>query len=71
MFNNLVTSLNNILWSYVLIALLLILGIYFTIKSNFVQFRYFKEMIKLLGASSTDKKKGQISSFQAFCISTA
>lgn len=70
-FNNLVTSLNNILWSYVLIALLLILGIYFTIKSNFVQFRYFKEMIKLLGASSTDKKKGQISSFQAFCISTA
>ncbi|MEG2740541.1 alanine/glycine:cation symporter family protein [Clostridium sp.] len=71
-FNNIVSSLNNFLWSYVLIALLLILGIYFTIKSNFVQFRYFKEMIRLLGSSSVgDKEKGQVSSFQAFCISTA
>lgn len=70
--NNIVSSLNNFLWSYVLIALLLVLGVYFTIKSNFVQFRYFKEMIRLLGSSSNgDKKKGQVSSFQAFCISTA
>lgn len=69
--NDIVLSLNDFLWSYVLIALLLVLGVYFTLKSNFVQFRYFKEMIKLLGASSTNKKKGQISSFQAFCISTA
>lgn len=71
-FNNLVTSINDFLWSYVLIALLLVLGVYFTFKSNFVQFRYFKEMIRLLGASSTsDKEKGHVSSFQAFCISTA
>ena len=71
-FNNIVLSLNNFLWSYVLIVLLLTLGIYFTFKSKFVQFRYFKEMIRLLGASSpSDKEKGQVSSFQAFCISTA
>lgn len=69
--NNIVLSLNNFLWSYVLIALLLVLGVYFTLKSNFVQFRYFKEMVRLLGSSSTNKKKGEISSFQAFCISTA
>ena len=71
-FNNIVLSLNNFLWSYVLIVLLLTLGIYFSFKSKFVQFRYFKEMIRLLGAPSTsDKEKGQVSSFQAFCISTA
>jgi alanine or glycine:cation symporter, AGCS family len=70
-FNNIVSSLNNFLWSYVLIVLLLTLGIYFTFKSNFVQFRYFKEMIRLLGASTSDKNKGEVSSFQAFCISTA
>ncbi|MBC8630328.1 alanine:cation symporter family protein [[Eubacterium] tenue] len=71
-FNNIVLSLNNFLWSYVLIVLLLTLGIYFTFKSKFVQFRYFKEMIRLLGApSASDKEKGQVSSFQAFCISTA
>ena len=71
-FNNIVLSLNNFLWSYVLIVLLLTLGIYFTCKSKFVQFRYFKEMIRLLGApSASDKEKGQVSSFQAFCISTA
>ena len=71
-FNNIVLSLNNFLWSYVLIVLLLTLGIYFTFKSKFVQFRYFKEMIRLLGSpSASDKEKGQVSSFQAFCISTA
>ncbi|GAA0712621.1 alanine/glycine:cation symporter family protein [Paraclostridium ghonii] len=69
--NNIVLSLNDFLWSYVLIALLLVLGVYFTFKSNFVQFKYFKEMIRLLGASTTNKKEGQVSSFQAFCISTA
>lgn len=71
-FNNIVLSLNSFLWSYVLIVLLLTLGIYFSFKSKFVQFRYFKEMIRLLGApSASDKEKGQVSSFQAFCISTA
>ncbi|GAA0861847.1 alanine/glycine:cation symporter family protein [Paraclostridium tenue] len=71
-FNNIVLSLNNFLWSYVLIVLLLTLGIYFTFKSKFVQFRYFKEMIRLLGAPSpSNKEKKQVSSFQAFCISTA
>ncbi|SCI90281.1 Na+/alanine symporter [uncultured Clostridium sp.] len=71
-FNNIVLSLNNFLWSYVLIVLLLTLGIYFTFKSKFVQFRYFKEMIRLLGAPSpSNKEKSQVSSFQAFCISTA
>ena len=61
---------NTILWSYVLIALLIGAGLFFTIKTNFVQFRFMKEMVTLL----TEKNKGgdnSVSSFQAFCISTA
>lgn len=74
--NQIISNINDVLWGYILIALLIILGIYFSIKTRFVQFRYFKEMIRLLGdgltsSSKKDKKKGSISSFQAFCISTA
>ncbi|MGV8981483.1 alanine/glycine:cation symporter family protein [Clostridium sp.] len=67
---------NDILWSYVLIALLIFMGLYFSFKTKFVQFRYLKDMISLLtesvakSVSKSDKKKG-VSSFQAFCMSTA
>lgn len=61
---------NNLLWSYVLIVLLIGAGLFFTIKNNFVQFKFVKEMIVLLGEGSGKSEKG-ISSFQAFCISTA
>ena len=69
--NNIILQINNFLWSYILIALLLILGIYFSFKTKFVQFRYIKEMFRLLGDGISSKKEGSISSFQAFCISTA
>ena len=70
--NDFILKFNDILWTYILIAMLLILGIYFSFKTNFVQFRYIKEMFRLLGDGfSADKKNGSISSFQAFCISTA
>ena len=67
---NIVTNVNDFIWTYILIALLLIVGIYFSFKTKFVQFRYIKEMFRLLGDNS-NKKEGSISSFQAFCISTA
>ena len=71
--NNLVISINDFIWTYILIAMLITLGVYFTVKTKFVQFRYFKEMFRLLGdgTSRDAKKEGKVSSFQAFCISTA
>lgn len=68
-----IDSINTFLWSYILIAMLITLGLYFTFKTKFVQFRYFKEMFRLLGdgASKDSKTEGKVSSFQAFCISTA
>ncbi len=46
---NFISVLNNYLWSYILIALLISLGLFFSFKSKFVQIRYFKEMFRLLG----------------------
>ena len=68
-----IDSVNTILWSYVLIVMLIALGVYFTFKTKFVQFRYFGEMFRLLGdgAGKDAKSEGKVSSFQAFCISTA
>ena len=70
--DNLVVIVNELLWSKVLIIMLISLGIYFTFKTKFVQFRFFGEMFRLLGdGAKGDKKEGTVSSFQAFCISTA
>lgn len=53
--------------------MLIAIGFFFTFKTKFVQFTNIKEMFKLLGegSSSKDKSKGEVSSFQAFCIGTA
>ncbi|MFD1443155.1 alanine/glycine:cation symporter family protein [Thermoactinomyces vulgaris] len=64
-----VLAINDVLWTYVIVALLIVAGLYFTIRSRFVQFRFIKEMFRLLGEGMG--KKDGISSFQAFCISTA
>ena len=65
-----INSFNDFLWTYILVILLIVLGLYFSYKTNFVQFRHLKEMFRLLGDSNSTKK-GSVSSFQAFCISTA
>ena len=71
--NNLVVSFNDFLWGYILIILLIGAGLLFSFKTKFVQFRYVKEMFRLLGdgIGKSNKEKGGVSSFQAFCISTA
>ncbi|WP_085991104.1 alanine/glycine:cation symporter family protein [Oceanobacillus senegalensis] len=69
---NMVSFLNNILWSYVLIIVLIGLGLYFTIRSGFVQF-YLGEMFRVITdkRAYTDSGKKGTSSFQAFAISAA
>lgn len=65
-----INGTNTLLWSYVLIIMLIGIGLYFTFGTKFVQFRMIPEMFRLLGEGVNADKKG-ISSFQAFCISTA
>ena len=70
--NKLIMEANNFIWTYILIGMLITTGIYFTFRTKFVQFRNIKEMFRLLGdAGGKDTDKNSISSFEAFCISTA
>ncbi len=73
--NTIVSFMNTMLWSYVLIFMLIGLGLYFTVRSGFVQFRLFGEMFRLLtenvSKTVSGKKEEGVSPFQAFCISTA
>ena len=65
--------LNNILWSYVVIYGLLGIGIYFTWKTGFIQFRYLKEMTRVVFEKTPESKSGEkpISAFKSFCIGSA
>ncbi|MBO4984284.1 MAG: alanine:cation symporter family protein [Bacteroides sp.] len=68
-----ITLVNDVLWTYILIAVLLGCAAWFTWKTRFVQFRMFGEMVRLLGDSGGKGKDGEkhISSFQAYIISIA
>ena len=74
---NILNTINDWLWTYLLIGLLLIAAVWFTFKSRGVQFRMFGEMLRLLAASGKREGKGKtdshhtVSSFQAFAVSIA
>ena len=71
--NNLVlTPLNNFMYSKLLIFLLILAGVYFTIRTGAVQIRRIGDVRKIL-RERAEKKDGQrqVSSFQALMISTA
>ena len=72
MFNNLLASLNDFLYSYILIFLLVAAGIYSSIRTKFVQFRLISDAIKVLKEKAENNDNGKsVSSFQALMISTA
>lgn len=74
--NEWITAVNDAIWGYVLIAALVGCGVWFTVKTRFVQFRMLLEMIRLLTETAADtmtgdRKTKHISPFQAFAVSVA
>lgn len=75
--NSIVGQINNILWSYVLIALLILSGLLYTLRTGFAQGRLLGDMVALITgklSSLRDGEKkvaGQVTGFQAFCIAVA
>lgn len=82
--NTLLTDVNDIMWTYVLVVALIACGVWFTLKTGFMQFRMIPEMIRLLTDSAVETgqetmksdasgngKERHISSFQAFAVSLA
>ena len=68
MFETIINELNNALYSYVLIILLVLGGLYFTIRTRFAQFRLLGQQFKAV-TEKTDQNG--VSSFQALMVSTA
>ncbi|GAB6261484.1 sodium:alanine symporter family protein [Photobacterium sp. CCB-ST2H9] len=62
--------LNDLLWGSVLIYLLIGVGIFFTYRLGFIQFRHFLHMFQVMKNSRKSDAAG-ISSFQALCTSLA
>jgi len=77
--NELFTQINDVLWSYLIMIVLVCCGLWFTWRLRFVQFRMLGEMVRLLTDSSVvsvensslSSGRKRISSFQAFSVSVA
>ena len=62
--------INEVLWGSIMIYLLLGAGIWFTLRSGFIQFRYIRKFGRSLKNSVTPQPGG-LTSFQALCTSLA
>ncbi len=71
--NEILTKINDVMYTYILIIMLVGTGIYFTIRTRCVQFRLLKDGIKsMLDKAEVDEDGNKkVSSFQALMISTA
>lgn len=68
MIEKIISLTNDALYSYILIILLVLGGIYFTVRTRFVQFRLLGQQFKAV----TEKTNNNgVSSFQALMVSTA
>jgi AGCS family alanine or glycine:cation symporter len=68
-----VDALQNFLWTYINIALLVGCAVYFTVRTGGVQFRLFGEMVRMMVRPERKEEEGykHISSFQAFVVALA
>ena len=72
MLNEVLTAINDFMYTYPLLLLLVGADIYFTIRTRFVQVRLLKNSIQVIGEKAQEENgKKQVSSFQALMISTA
>lgn len=74
MLNELVLLAGDRLWTWIVLPVLVVLGLYFTLRSGVVQFRLIPEMFRTLGDRTPKDENGapqSVSAFQAFTISAA
>lgn len=71
--NNILGSVNDFMYTYILLFLLVGIGLLFTVGTKFVQFRLLKDGLKSMLEKAEVKEDGKkkVSSFQALMISTA
>ena len=69
MLNDIVLAISNFMYTYLLIIILLAGGFYFTFRTRFIQFRMFRESLRVV--AERPDRAGSVSSFQALMVSTA
>ncbi len=69
MFAEFIASVSSNLYTYVVIILLIVGGVYFTVRTKAVQVRSIKEQVKVVAEKPKDGKS--VSSFHALMVSTA
>lgn len=62
-------AISDATWGWSLIPFLVVLGLFFTLGSGFVQLRYFLRMFSILLPGNQPGAKGHVSSFQALVVS--
>ncbi|SUX53586.1 alanine/glycine:cation symporter family protein [Chromobacterium vaccinii] len=65
----LVNAINGVVWSPALIYLCLGVGLYFSLRTRFLQLRHFKEMLRLM--FNRQSSSAGVSSFQALAMTLA
>ena len=68
---NVTGEIDSFIYTYILVILLVVAGIYFTVRTRAVQVRYLKDMFIQLTEKKHVKGEKSISSFQALMVSTA
>jgi len=66
--HQIVTTINGVLWGYILVSLLIIAGVWFTARLGLLQIRDLTHTFALTAKSRVSDRSG-ISSFQALCTS--
>ncbi|WP_172332152.1 sodium:alanine symporter family protein [Mangrovicoccus sp. HB161399] len=61
--------INDLTWGWALIPFLVVLGVFFTLVSSFVQIRFFKKMFDVLKSDPEAGKHGHVSSREALLVS--
>lgn len=68
MTGRMVNTVNNIIWSPVLVGLLIFAGIFLSVRTRFVQFRRIGHMARLSCNTHQTDGEHSVSAFQAFCL---
>ena len=71
LFSQITSVIDNALYGLVLVFLLAGMGIFFSIRTGFVQIRLIKDMFTQLFEKKLNKGSGSMSSFQSMIVSTA
>jgi len=70
MLEKILQSVYDVVWSPALVIILVVAGLYFTIRTRFVQVRKLSTMAKLVFARDQRKNNG-VSPYQAFCLAVS